>query len=70
MFVLLYKLIPLVALDNRDFAYLLLSNKRRDNSILSRAFHGKKRTPSVADFPKNMSSKKWVTCQFRNAASF
>jgi len=26
MFVLLYKLIPLVALDNRDFVYWILSN--------------------------------------------
>jgi len=58
MFVLLYKLIPLVALDNRDFAYLLLSNKRRDNSISSRAFHGKKRTSSVADFPKKNEFQK------------
>jgi len=33
MFVLLYKLILLVALDNRDFAYWLISNKNGINQF-------------------------------------
>lgn len=33
MFVLLYKLIPLVPLDNKGFTYLLLSNKSGINSF-------------------------------------
>ncbi len=58
MFVLLYKLIPLVALGNRGFAYRLFSNKSLDKSASFQPFYGKMRTLSVVDFSKKNGLQK------------
>jgi hypothetical protein len=50
MFVLLYKLIPLVALVNRGFVYWLFSSKSLDKSTSFQPFYGKIRTLLVVDF--------------------